>query len=115
MTMFFAFAAALPEDGRLDWGGNAAFNRPREALLPTFEMRESGWAACWRRLDRAGGTGRVIDGAAIALKLGAGGLRSLIEELIREGGADGRAHEDYRDFADAMNPEERIAFIAYEV
>ena|SRR5688500_8646811 len=115
MTMFFAFAAALPEDGRLDWGGDAGFNRPREALLPTFEMRESGWAACWRRLDPAGETGRVIDGAAIALKLDAGRLRSLIEELFREGGADRSAYEDYRAFADAMSPRERIAFIAYEV
>ncbi len=115
MTMFFAFAAALPEDGRLDWGGDAAFNRPREALLPTIEMRESGWAACWRRLDPPGENGRVIDGAAIALKLEAGGLRSLIEELVSDGGADGSVRGDYRAFADAMNPEERIAFIAYEV
>src|SRR5688500_797981 len=115
MTMFFAYAAALPEDGRLDWGGDAGFNRPREALLPTIEMRESGWAACWRRLDPAGETGRVSDGAAIALKPEAGALRSLIEELVREGGADGRARSDYRGFADAMGPEDRIAFIAYEV
>lgn len=115
MTMFFAFAAALPGHGRLDWGGDAAFNRPREALLPTFEMRESGWAACWRRLDPAREEGRVIDGAAIALKLEAAGLRSLVEELFDEGGADSRALGDYRAFADAMNPQERIAFIAYEV
>lgn len=115
MTMFFAFAAALPEDGRLDWGGDAGFNRPREALLRIFEMRESGWAACWRRLGPARKEGRVIDGAAIALKLEAEGLRSLIEELYREGGADGSAQCDYRAFADAMNPGERIAFIAYEV
>ena len=113
--MFFAFAAALPEDGRLDWGGDTGFNRPREALLPTFEMRESGWAACWRRLDLAGDTGRVIDGAAIALKLEAGGLRSLLEELFREGGADSSALGDYRAFADAMSSGERIAFIVYEV
>ena len=115
MTMFFAFAAALPKDGRLDWGGDSAFNRPREALLPTIGMRESGWAACWRRVDPAGERGRVIDGAAIALKLDSGGLRSLIGELFPDGGADGRAHDDYQALADAMGPQERIALIAYEV
>jgi hypothetical protein len=115
MTMFFAFAAPLPEDGRLDWGGDAGFNRPREALLPTIEMRESGWATCWRRLDPERRQGRVIDGAAIALKLDSGGLRSLIEELFVEGGAYARARDDYRAFADAMSPQQRIAFIAYEI
>jgi hypothetical protein len=115
MTMFFAFAAALPKDGRLDWGGDSAFNRPREALLPTLEIGESGWAACWRRLDPAGEEGRVIDGAAIALKLGARGLRSLIEELFGEGSAGGRELGTYRAFADGMSPQEQIAFIAYEV
>jgi hypothetical protein len=115
MTMFFAFAAALPDDGRLDWGGDAAFNRPREALLPAVEIRESGWAACWRRLDPAGEEGRVIDGAAVALKLEAGTLRSLIGELFGHSRAETSARADYYALADAMGPDERIALIAYEV
>jgi hypothetical protein len=115
MTMFFAFAAALPEDGRLDWGGDAAFNRPSEALLPTLEIRESGWAACWRRLDPAGEQGRVIDGAAVALKLDADGIRSLLDELFGEGCADASGRADYDALADSMEPGERVALIAYEV
>ncbi|HEX8241673.1 MAG TPA: hypothetical protein VF574_18195 [Allosphingosinicella sp.] len=114
MTMFFAFAAALPEDGRLDWGGDSAFNRPNQALLPPLEIGERGWAACWRRLDPAGAEGRVIDGAAVALKLGSAALRTLLEEF-GEGRAGPGGGADYYVLADAMGSDERIALIAYEV
>jgi hypothetical protein len=112
MTSLWAYAAKLPPDGKLDWGGNWQGNIPpaQDRLLPDL-----GSAAFFIVADLATKgeyDGRQVDWGAHALKLDAPSLRAVLALIGPRGGPH---MNDYSALADRLAPGEKIALVAAEL
>jgi hypothetical protein len=113
MTVRWAYAAQLPSNGTLDWGGNWSGNIPKSGLLP--DLGSEAHDAVWRLVGSGQFDGKQIDWGSAAIILNGACLREVIGQVYGAAAETTPAAQAYLAYADAMSANDRVVLVACEL